>query len=327
MQEGRVVGIAAGDIRRGGATLWNASVKQIRGRFMFIKHARRFVALVFAVVAISASSAYSARMNAVMVIPARYTIVQFSFDIVTLRGVELVTYEKTGGGMAVLYRWDWMASQWQGITASELEQFSFMKSAPDYVYLVGTDKDLPSSVDAATAGAEKVIRIKTLNLVQVINILNETMNFSQPEWEALAEKHKLKIKDWNYERRRWGRYGPPKSRTVKSRSTHVVTVTAAQELESLEEPVKPVEPVDKTEVESVEGAGGANPFEEMERELDRMSKQKAAKGVELIPEEPPPAPAPLPEEEPDLKVGVEQNSLPPDNDLIVTPPDIEPEDK
>jgi hypothetical protein len=76
--------------------------------------------------------------------------------------------------------------------------------------LVGYSADLSATVIAGASQAKKVTRIDTLNLVTIVNTLDKSMKFTPREWKVLAKRHRLEIKDMNYERRRWGRYGPRK---------------------------------------------------------------------------------------------------------------------
>lgn len=268
-----------------------------------MRQAKRVVLIMLAVLAVQGTSAFASarKVNSLLVVPARSTIVQFAFDIVALRGVSLVSYEKGLSGGAVLYWWNWVASQWQAITTDELADYSFLKTRPDKVYLLGLDRDITPDLAEALAGEPGLVRIKTLNIVQVVNLFNENMRFTQPEWEALARRHNFKIKDWNYDLRRWGRYGPPGS-THRSRTYRAVvnpslaqevspgkTLVAAEKYAQSEVAKsgvsdKVVNSATDLKLESPAGSRQIeNPFEEMERELDRMSKSKAAKGLEMEP--------------------------------------------
>ncbi len=299
-----------------------------------MKHIKKTAILFLALGFFFSSSVYSAtrRMNSELIVPSRYTIVQLSFDIVALRGVELISYEKNEQGKPVLYHWNWIASQWDKISLNDLATHSFMKSPPREVFLIGSDRDLPMEVAGAVSDASKVVRIKTLSVVPVINTLNKSMKFTQGEWEALAKKHHFKIKDWNYERRRWGRYGPPNKTRTKTVKPTLKTEEPAQEkvevIEVNEVVVEPSEvPIAKPATAPEEKT--TNPFEEMEKELDKMSKKKAEKGVEMIPVKPVPAPDPIIKEKPpEIKSSdLVPLDLPPDNDLLDKGSEVAPEDK
>lgn len=184
---------------------------------MLRKHATK-IGLVLISLATLCSSTMAARRNSadVLVVPSRYTIVQLSFDIVALRDVALVAYgDNPGSEEPLLHAWDASSGAWKRITVDEYAVGAFSAKEPDEMFLVGSDNDLPATVMAGASQAEKVTRINTLSVVEVVNTLHQSMKFNEREWRLLAERHGLKIKDFNYERRRWGRYGPPGAKRKK----------------------------------------------------------------------------------------------------------------
>jgi len=250
---------------------------------------KKFVLITLAVFTVC-GGAFTARaagtMNdSLLIVPARYTIVQFAFDIVALRGTALVSYDKDVDNSAVLYRWNWVASEWQSISTDELAACSFMKTEPRRIYLLGLDRDLPAGLENLFAGKKNLVRIKTLNIVQVVNALNKDMKFTPAEWEALARRHNFKIKDWNYERRRWGRYGPPKNRRIEAVGPQKQpAVEAAKDSRAMEMPetvsVKTEKPKTENTVEVKKVQ--ADPFDEMERELKRLTNSQQPRDVKVI---------------------------------------------
>lgn len=178
---------------------------------MFSKHTSK-IGLVLILAAALSNTTMAARRNTadVIVVPSRYTIVQLAFDIVALRDVALVAYGNSATtGELLLHVWDANNRKWKRITVDEYAVGAFSSHVPDEMILVGSDNDLPAAIIAGASQASNVTRIDTLNLVTVVNTLHKRMHFKEHEWQLLAERHGLKIKDANYERRRWGRYGPP----------------------------------------------------------------------------------------------------------------------
>jgi hypothetical protein len=226
---------------------------------MFRKHAAR-IGLVLMSLATLCSTALAARRNTtdVLVVPSRYTIVQLAFDIVALRDVALVTYgNSVTSGDLLLHAWDANSGTWKRITAEEYAIGAFSSREPDEMFLVGIDDDLPSAVIAGASQARNVTRIDTLSVVTVV----------------LADRHGLKIKDSNYERRRWGRYGPPGQKKAP---------------ESVELPTEELasDPEEAVEPEALEPAS-LGPVEEKgmpEAETPEVEAPRAA--VEATPERP-----------------------------------------
>jgi len=168
--------------------------------------------MMVAVTGILGAESFAARRRSVdvLVVPSRYTIIQLAFDIVALRGAALIAYDGSGQeSETVLHFWDGNTRAWKRLSAEEYAMGAFVASELDEMFLIGGDSDLPVDVIAGASQAGKVTRIDTLNLMTVVNTLNTSMKFSRREWQTLAERHGLQIKDLNAERRRWGRYGPP----------------------------------------------------------------------------------------------------------------------
>jgi len=177
---------------------------------MLMKRVKPVVAALVAAITVCGTSVYAAGENGVLVVPARYTVVQLGFDIVALRNATLISYEKSDAGKdPVLYVWDSLASAWGSLSVDEYSMGSFSPSVPKEIILIGSEQDLPASIIEGASQAEKVTRIDTLNVADIVNQLNKSMKFTPPEWKALANKHGFSIKDRNEARRRWGRYGPP----------------------------------------------------------------------------------------------------------------------
>ena len=177
---------------------------------MLVKWVKQAMAAFVAAVTVLGTSAYAAGENSVLVVPARYTVVQFAFDIEFLRDATLISYEKSDAGKdPVLYLWDSADSAWKSISLDEYSVGSFSRYVPKEMVLIGSRRELPASIIDGASQAEKVTRIDTLNIADIANTLDKSMKFTLPEWKALANKHRFTIKDENEERRRWGRYGPP----------------------------------------------------------------------------------------------------------------------
>ena len=245
---------------------------------MFRKHAAR-IGLVLISLAALCSTTMAARRNTtdVLVVPSRYTIVQLSFDIVALRDVALVAYGNSAtSGELLLHAWDADTGTWKRITADEYAVGAFSSREPDEMILIGSDEDLPSVIIAGASQARNVTRIDTLSVVTVVNALHKRMKFTEREWKLLADRHGLKIKDSNYERRRWGRYGPPGS---KSKKPVEVAETLEEELDEITAP-------DPEETEPVtDEPASLGPVEEKgmpEAETPEAEAPKAA--VETTPE-------------------------------------------
>jgi len=233
-----------------------------------------------------------------VVIPARYTVVQFAFDVAGLRPVYLVAYDTEGeAGTLVLYVWDSRARKWLRTSLDEYRSGAIFREQPTRVILIGRDQELPAGLAEASARSAAVVRIPSMKVVDMVNGLNRVFSFRANEWRYLAKRYQLDLEDRNAERRRYGRYGPPGGRKTEPE------MPASEP----EEVIMPV-PLD---------VSSAVPVLPEEPELNEMPVEE--KGM---PAEPPPehgmreekgAPAPEP-------VVLEEKGMP-------EPEDIAPQDK
>ena len=165
----------------------------------------------FAMVALVGSTvAARAAGSTLLVIPSRFTVVQFSFDVARVRSLYLVAYDRNAVVPGTqLYAWSVEKSDWIKIDPAALSSGELFSEKPSRVVVVGDDATLPPEVLSAAAGAGRVQRVTSLQLVDLANTLNADMNFTAEDWRWLAKRYGFTLEDKNVERRRYGRYGPP----------------------------------------------------------------------------------------------------------------------
>jgi hypothetical protein len=146
---------------------------------------------------------------ALIVMPVRYTVVQFAFDVARIRSVDLLAYDKgTGEEPLLLHRWDAQAKAWKPADIAAYQAGSLFAPKPSRVFLMGNDDDLPAEL-ASASWCRDVTRIPSLKVVDMANTMSPKLKFSEREWNSLAKRHNLKLTDDNAELRRYGRYGKP----------------------------------------------------------------------------------------------------------------------
>jgi hypothetical protein len=151
---------------------------------------------------------------AVLVVPARPTIVKLAFDVAEMRrGTALICYQVAPGSASpVVSVWDTRGQDWVKTSLNDYASASIFDPVPQQVILVGTDSDILAVFERASSWSKQVRRVPSLNIMNVINALNETLDFSPAEWRYLAKRYDLKLQDLNAERRRYGKYGKPGSK-------------------------------------------------------------------------------------------------------------------
>jgi len=157
-----------------------------------------------------AGNALAARQQDVLVVPARQRTVALALDVRAMRDLVMITYRGTAStGTPLMHIWTPSANAWQELAPEAYAIGQFMPSQPGTLFLIGSDQDLPASVIQGAAQAAKVVRIDSVSIPEIANTLNQHLKFSTREWKALAERHGMQTRDLNYERRKWGRFGPP----------------------------------------------------------------------------------------------------------------------
>ena len=141
-----------------------------------------------------------------LVIPARYTLVQFAFDIARLRSVYLLSYRNDGDSYSTFIL-DKSSQDW--LDADPASGGSLFAVVPAHTIIIGSVDERALSLADFTGDGSVTSRIPSLDLKDVVNGLNEHFHFRGTEWRWLAARYQLELNDRNAERRRWGRYGRP----------------------------------------------------------------------------------------------------------------------
>lgn len=179
---------------------------------MYNRTVRRLVLLNLVTLPIFGMHQANAASRDVLVVPARQRTVAMALDVRALRELTLITYRGTATTeVPLMHVWSPSANAWQELSTEAYAFGRFMNVQPQTLFLIGTDRDLPASVIEGASQASKVIRIDSVSMADIANTLNGHFKFSSREWRALAERHGLQTTDLNYERRKWGRFGPPPS--------------------------------------------------------------------------------------------------------------------
>lgn len=172
-----------------------------------------------------------------LVVPSRYTVVQFAFDIARLRPAFLMAYDGSESGREpVLHAWDKSASDWIQADVDAYRTGSLFKTVPSLVVVVGGDEDLPAALVGKPDWECRFRRIMKLDVVTLVNSLDEELEFAPYEWKWLGKRHRLKLRDSSADRRRYGRYGRPGAKRRPEET----------ESDTLEDSVEPV-PIDLDE--------------------------------------------------------------------------------
>ncbi len=144
-----------------------------------------------------------------LVIPARYTLVQLAFDLHQLRPITLVAYDNAAPlSSPVLHVWDRDRDDWILTEKLRIRSVLAKRDFAESV-VVGTDPAWKEALGEIFAEAAPEMRLTDSSPAEIVNAVNRTQSFRPREWRWLAERHDLEIKDLHRDRRRYGRFGRP----------------------------------------------------------------------------------------------------------------------
>ena len=173
---------------------------------------KRIVLLTLAMLAglsISQSMAATPGRVTMLVVPARYSVMQVAFDVCQRHSVVLVSYQGDALSEAPLLH-AWNGREWIKISAEEYANASFLQVTPGEALLVGDEMLLPPVLASSIAGwCPKVTTIPSIDTATLVNTFAKEFSFKQGEWEWFAKRYNLTLNDENAQRRKMSWYDQP----------------------------------------------------------------------------------------------------------------------
>jgi len=111
----------------------------------------RFIILFFSFCVLISCAFGGANDPVLLVIPARYTIVQFAFDISALRPATIIAYGDSTAKTPSMHIWDKEIHDWMEIKIDEYASGNIFSITPQKVILMGSDKELPKDLVEGSA--------------------------------------------------------------------------------------------------------------------------------------------------------------------------------
>ncbi|NCC52753.1 MAG: hypothetical protein EOM20_16255 [Spartobacteria bacterium] len=142
-----------------------------------------------------------------LVVPARYSVLQVAFDIVDQYPTVLVSYQAQQGKDPLLYAWN--GAEWVYITLDDYAQARFLTVMPSRVILVGNEELMPEALAQASEWGSMVLNIPSIDTASLINSLATIYGFRQREWRWYAARYNLNLIDLNEELRNDSWYNHP----------------------------------------------------------------------------------------------------------------------
>jgi hypothetical protein len=169
-------------------------------------------AIVTAVLALTSGAAPAGKggtgQPVVLVVPSRYAFVKVAQDLATLRPITVVSYSPTNS--ASLFLWNNNSTKWSTLDSATFSSGTGF-DASSHVIVLGTDvATVHMFATSAKSWSAKTTSFPKYELVKVLNAVSDSLHFSKAEWEWLANRYEITLKDDNEQRRRYGKYGDPR---------------------------------------------------------------------------------------------------------------------
>jgi len=204
-----------------------------------------------------------------LVVPARYTVIQVGNDIRAHRPSVMVSYNDMD--MGELFVWD--GSKWISITASDLAAANFVRRRPSRVVLVGNREDV-RDLERAVDWCDDVVAIEDMRTTALLNQLGRIFNFSDDEWQWFASRYGCELNINNRDQLEGSWYDQTREEFLAKEAA----LEAAKEIDlppsgrmdskPMEE-MEPIEDVPAADIE-YEGMSGGEAMEETESEPDDL---------------------------------------------------------
>ncbi len=148
------------------------------------------------------SEALQAHQVTMLVVPARYSVMQVAFDMVSRFSVVLVSYQGDATSEEPLLH-AWNGQEWVRISLADYAAASFVQAMPSQAVLVGDEKLLPAVlVSSISSWCPDAINIPSIDTPDLINALSKPLRFSSSDWQWFTARYNLTLTDVNADRRK-----------------------------------------------------------------------------------------------------------------------------
>ena len=131
-----------------------------------------------------------------LVVPARYSVVQVASDIAQQYPVVLVTYQGQADTRDPLLH-AWNGKQWVFVSMADFSSGRFIRNKPTRAILVGDERTLPDVLVPAASWARKVMNVPSIGTADLVNTFGREFNFGDYDWQWYARRYNLDLEDLN----------------------------------------------------------------------------------------------------------------------------------
>ena len=143
--------------------------------------------------AVSTPAAVSGQGYALIVSPARYSVLQVCFDVVQRESAVLVSYQgESSTAEPRLHAWNGV--EWTPVSMQDFREASFLEQTPSRTILIGDDKTLPAVIADAATWAARTDRIKDLTSSALVNDFGRIVDWGSADWKWFAARYNLQYR-------------------------------------------------------------------------------------------------------------------------------------
>lgn len=136
-----------------------------------------------------------------LVVPARYNVLQVAFDAASIAPVVLVSYQGDATTENPLLH-AWNGSDWVYVSTEDFRDAQFLQVTPGQAVLVGDERLLPPVlVTSAGNWCPKTLTVPATDPAGLVNALGSHLGFSSRDWKWMASRYNMTLQDLNSERR------------------------------------------------------------------------------------------------------------------------------
>ncbi len=227
-----------------------------------------------------------------LVVPARYSVMQVAFDMIDLFPSVLVSYQGSARTpQPAIHAWN--GREWVRVSVADYQRANFLQILPSRAILVGDDAVLPPSLLEISLWCPRIERVRAQDTAALLNALGPLYSFTASDWRWFAARYNLDLSVTNEDERRASWYSQPNP-FLKAKREGLPDPSAPERMED----IPPAAIGEEILIEEIE-------IEEIEFELDVSGRGTLPVEAEAVEEEvwieerlPVPAPprAPQPEE-------------------------------
>ncbi len=136
-----------------------------------------------------------------IVVPARFSVLQVVTDIANRYPVVLVTYQGDASSQEPLLH-AWNGREWAYVANSDYQEAGFLQRIPAQTVLVGDEELLPEILISASAWCPMVMSIPSIDTATLINSFGKVFGFKTRDWKWFAKRYNLSLLDLDAEQRK-----------------------------------------------------------------------------------------------------------------------------